>query len=79
VHGLNGHREKSWTDEKTGTLWLRDLLPHQLPNVCVLTFGYHADTLKVSGVSQLSLNDHAKSLIAELLRIRSDPKVTEQT
>jgi hypothetical protein len=75
VHGLNGHREKSWTDDQSGVLWLRDLLPHQLPNVRVLTFGYDADTLRLSGVSQLSLNDHATSLVEELVRCRSDPQV----
>jgi hypothetical protein len=76
VHGLNGHREKSWTDDKSGILWLRDLLPLQLPNARVLTFGYDADTLKLTpGVSQLGLNDHTASLVAELLRVRADPEV----
>jgi len=74
VHGLNGHREKSWTDDQSRVLWLRDLLPHQLPNVRVLTFGYDADTLRLSGVSQLSLNDHATSLAEEFVRCRSDPQ-----
>jgi hypothetical protein len=76
VHGLNGHREKSWTDSESKVLWLRDLLPLQLPNARVLTFGYDADTLKLSpGVSQHSLNDHAVSLVAELLRVRAEPEV----
>jgi len=76
VHGLNGHREKSWTDSESNILWLRDLLPLQLPNARVLTFGYDADTLKLSpGVSQLGLNDHAASLVAELLRVRAEPEV----
>jgi hypothetical protein len=58
-------------------MWLRDLLPLQLPNARVLTFGYDADTLKLSsGVSQLGLNDHAASLVAELLRVRAEPEVT---
>jgi len=78
VHGLNGHREKSWTDDKSGVLWLRDLLPHQVPNARVLTFGYDADTLKLSGASQLSLNDHVAFFIEELLRFRSDSQVTGQ-
>ena len=76
MHGLNGHREKSWTDSKSKILWLRDLLPLQLPNARVLTFGYDADTLKLSGISQLGLNDHAASLVAELLRVRAEPEVT---
>jgi hypothetical protein len=75
VHGLNGHREKSWTDDKSGVLWLRDLLPSRLPNVRVLTFGYDVDTLKLSGVSQLSLNHQAAFLAEELLRFRPDSQV----
>ena len=76
MHGLNGHREKSWTDSESKILWLRDLLPLELPNARVLTFGYDADTLKLSpGVSQLGLNDHAASLVAELLRVRTEPEV----
>jgi len=74
VHGLNGHRETSWTDEKSGKLWLRDLLPQRFPNARILTFGYDAHTLKLSEVSHLSLNDHGTSLIAELLRFRRDPE-----
>ena len=78
MHGLNGHRETSWTDDKSGILWLRDLLPLQLPNARVLTFGYDADTLKLTpGVSRLGLNAHAASLVAELLRVRADPEVIE--
>ena len=30
IHGLNGHRLKTWTHDN-GTLWLRDLLPKTLP------------------------------------------------
>jgi len=74
VHGLNGHRETTWTDEKSRTLWLRDLLPHRFPNARILTFGYDADTLKLSEVSHLSLNDHGTSLIVELLRFRRNPE-----
>ena len=75
MHGLNGHREKSWTDSESKILWLQDLLPLQLPNARVLTFGYDADTLKLSGVSKLGLHDHAVSLVAELLRVRAEPEV----
>jgi len=75
VHGLNGHREKSWTDEKSNVLWLRDLLPDRVPNARIMTFGYDADTLKLSKISHLTVNDHATSLIVELLRVRRDPEL----
>ena len=58
-------------------MWLQDLLPQRVPNTRILTFGYDADTLKLSQVSHLTLNDHATSLIAELLRVRRDPEVSQ--
>ncbi|CAG7853493.1 SubName: Full=Uncharacterized protein {ECO:0000313/EMBL:CCA76038.1}; Flags: Fragment [Serendipita indica DSM 11827] len=43
IHGLNGHREKTWmTDD--GVLWLRQFLPSSLPRARILTYGYDADT-----------------------------------
>jgi hypothetical protein len=79
VHGLNGHRETSWRDEASGTMWLEDLLPRRVPTARILTFGYDAETLKLSEVSRLTLNDHATSLIVDLLRVRRDPKVSHGT
>ncbi|KAH6861238.1 hypothetical protein B0T12DRAFT_336994, partial [Alternaria alternata] len=35
IHGLNGHREKTWT-AGNGVHWLRDLLPHDLPQARIL-------------------------------------------
>ena len=58
-------------------MWLRDLLPYQFPNARILTFGYDADTLKLSDVSHLTLNDHGTSLVVDLLRFRRGPEVSE--
>lgn len=33
VHGLGGHFEKTWTDNNSQKLWLRDFLPSQLKDV----------------------------------------------
>jgi hypothetical protein len=43
IHGLDGHREESWTHEN-GVLWLRDLIPQKIPNARVLTYGHPART-----------------------------------
>ncbi|SPJ79156.1 uncharacterized protein FTOL_07547 [Fusarium torulosum] len=48
VHGLNGHAQRSFTDSKTQIYWPRDLLPSQVPNARVLTFGYNANSEKSS-------------------------------
>jgi hypothetical protein len=58
-------------------MWLRDLLPQRVPDARILTFGYDADTLKLSNVSHLTLNDHATSLIMELLRVRRSTEVSQ--
>jgi hypothetical protein len=42
-NGLNGHCEKTWTTDN-GANWLRDLLPHDLPNARILSWGYDANT-----------------------------------
>src|SRR6202042_3003743 len=61
--------------DPTKIMWLRDLLPSLVDNARILTFGYDANTLKLSEVSHFTLSDHATSLIVELLRMRSDPRV----
>ncbi|CAN9179325.1 unnamed protein product [Alternaria alternata] len=47
VHGLNGHREKTWTTSG-GVNWLRELLPHDLPNARILSWGYDANTQQLA-------------------------------
>ena len=43
IHGLNGHREKTWTHAESGTFWLRDLLPTALPGARIYSYGYDAN------------------------------------
>ncbi|KAJ2997857.1 hypothetical protein NUW58_g514 [Xylaria curta] len=73
VHGLNGHREKTWT-AANGVHWLRDLLPKDLPGVRVLTWGYDVNTHSSGRVSCQYLYDHALELVSDLTRKR---KLTE--
>ncbi|CCA74840.1 related to kinesin light chain [Serendipita indica DSM 11827] len=71
IHGLGGHREKSWMTND-GILWLRDLLLADLPNARVLSYGYDADTDSPECVSTLTLRRHAEEFIRALLRRRAD-------
>ena len=64
VHGLNGHRDKTWT-AANGRHWLRDLLPNDIPNARVFCWGYDANT-HGGRVSCQYLYDHAKSLVSDL-------------
>lgn len=42
IHGLNGHYLQTWTDQRTGINWLKDLVPKVLPKVRVLSFSYNS-------------------------------------
>ena len=39
IHGLGGDAFATWTHPNK-TLWLRDLLPHDLKNARIMTYGY---------------------------------------
>jgi hypothetical protein len=71
VHGLNGHCEKTWN-------WLRDLLPHDLPNARILSWGYDANTHSSSRVSCQYLFDHARTLVSDLCLEREVTQVGEE-
>ncbi|MCJ1423210.1 hypothetical protein MMC29_001092 [Sticta canariensis] len=64
IHGLNGHREKTWTLSNVN--WLRDLLPSDIPNARVISWGYDANTHSNSPISAQHLYDHAKTLVSDL-------------
>ncbi|KAG9229798.1 hypothetical protein BJ875DRAFT_386555, partial [Amylocarpus encephaloides] len=65
VHGLNCHREKTWT-AANGIHWLRDLLPYDIPNARILSWGYDPNTHGNSRVSCQYLYDHGISLVTDL-------------
>jgi hypothetical protein len=77
VHGLNGHCEKTWT-AGNGVNWLRDLLPHDLPNARILSWGYDANTHSSSRVSCQYLFDHARTLVSELCLEREVTQVGDE-
>ncbi|RFN43712.1 tetratricopeptide-like helical domain, partial [Fusarium flagelliforme] len=77
VHGLNGHREKSWTAEN-GIHWLRNLLPNDVPRARILSWGYDANTHAASGTSSLLLYDHARTLVSDLTRKRMLTKCSQR-
>ncbi|ORY14148.1 ribonuclease-like protein p/mrp subunit [Clohesyomyces aquaticus] len=73
VHGLNGHPFKTWTTTKTNKFWLADsdLLPSNLKQSRILTFGYDAAVAALLGkTSSDRILQHAQTLIAELVADR---------
>ncbi len=65
IHGLNGHREKTWT-ASNDKLWLRDFLPQRLPTARIIAWGYDASTHGINPISTQHLHDHADKLISDL-------------
>ncbi|MCJ1262558.1 hypothetical protein MMC22_002428 [Lobaria immixta] len=80
VHGLNGHREKTWTCNETSgdnVLWLRDLLPNRIPGARVWTWGYDSRTHTRSHRDYLTtkkLYDHGRELVFDLEGARRESK-----
>lgn len=77
VHGLNGHRERTWTHvdkaTKSRVLWLRDLLPKEVPGARIYTYGYNANLISssITGVA-----DFARDLLDALVAVRSTDEVS---
>ncbi|KAJ3568959.1 hypothetical protein NPX13_g6245 [Xylaria arbuscula] len=72
LHGLNGRADTTFLHESSGTYWPVDLLPKDVPNARVSTFGYDAQvTAFVGPVGQNGLQDHASNLVNDLANKRS--------
>ena len=71
MHGLGGHREKSWT-ATNGSFWLRDSLPEEIPYARILTYGYNADITRqnLRQWTHQTLPTQAETLLQELTRSR---------
>ncbi|KAJ5343286.1 hypothetical protein MYU51_021423 [Penicillium brevicompactum] len=69
VHGLNGHRERSWT-AANGTNWLRDLLPKDMPSIRVASWGWSLPIAEKSS-ERTSQQAISEKLIHDLWELRS--------
>ncbi|KAI9825800.1 MAG: Serine active site containing protein 1 [Thelocarpon impressellum] len=69
VHGLMGDRLKTWTKDEVS--WPRDLLPYDIDNARIITWGYNADVMTFfQRTSQSSIFQHALSLLQDIQRER---------
>lgn len=64
VHGINGHRIKTWTCPDDGTMWLRDMLPEKIPKARIMSFGYGSHASSV--ISAQSIKETANELLKAL-------------
>ncbi|KAK3689029.1 hypothetical protein B0T22DRAFT_375769, partial [Podospora appendiculata] len=70
VHGLNGDRVQTWTHDRTGVCWPRDLLPAKQPRTRVLSFGFNGDIYGNNCVEGIRSN--ARALLSRLIDERDD-------
>ncbi|KAF8507943.1 hypothetical protein BU17DRAFT_57063, partial [Hysterangium stoloniferum] len=73
IHGLDGHREKSFTTPD-GVFWLCDFLPESIPNARILTYGYDART-SGENRSQQNLYQLSTDFLASLSNFRNRPLI----
>ncbi|KGO78310.1 hypothetical protein PITC_059230 [Penicillium italicum] len=75
VHGLGGHHERTWTWNPVGStgekpcVWLRDLLPSEIPNARILSFGYSSAVAFSKSIGDIST--FAEQLLSLTLRERA--------
>ncbi|KAI0420903.1 Alpha/Beta hydrolase protein [Xylaria grammica] len=73
LHGLTGHRERTWTAAGEDKPWPESLLPSDLPTARIITYGYDADVVHLTRpAGQNTVREHATSLINDLTSLRAD-------
>ena len=66
IQGVRGGNVSTWTWEKM--CWPRDLLPIDIPNARIISYGYDADIIDFwAPVSENSVEKHAGNLVAALV------------
>jgi hypothetical protein len=72
VTGLAGHAIGSWA-LPSGRMWLRDVLPEDVPKARILTYGYNSQ-LTGTALANTTLQDLADEFMTNLLDMRSRTK-----
>src|SRR5450756_1051689 len=73
IHGLTGDRERTWTAKNAPLPWIKTLLPTEIPNVRILTFGYDAYVANWRGmVSKNRVGNHSMNLITAVAAYREN-------
>ncbi|THC94020.1 hypothetical protein EYZ11_006492 [Aspergillus tanneri] len=66
IHGLTGDRDNTWTAHGHSTPWPKTLLPPNLYQARIITYGYDAYIARKSVASSNRLIDHAINLLNDL-------------
>ncbi|KAK4452200.1 hypothetical protein QBC34DRAFT_435996 [Podospora aff. communis PSN243] len=78
IHGLNGDREKTFTTRSGGVNWLQDLLPIDIPNARILSYGYDSRTHGFAQKAKERLYDHGILLLEKLQKFREHTSTQER-
>ena len=71
VHGLRGHRTKTWLAKGANEPWPQSLLSPELPQARIMTYGYNADVVHFTKpTGQGTVRSHARGLINDLTGLR---------
>ncbi|TGZ78265.1 hypothetical protein EX30DRAFT_296350, partial [Ascodesmis nigricans] len=63
VTGLARHPFDSWRASQTNTMWLRDLLPKDIPRIRAFTYGY--DSRVEKSINNSTISDYAWQILGE--------------
>lgn len=73
MHGLKGDAYKTWTAKgkgeigEDGVMWLRDLLPREIQDARIMTYGYNSEPSEMfASASTNMVHQHAATLVAAL-------------
>ncbi|KAK7971551.1 hypothetical protein PG989_016567 [Apiospora arundinis] len=75
VHGLKGDRDRTWTAPGSDTSWIETLLPLELPDCHILSYGYDSNPVSMRGVvSSNTIGNHAKNFLSLLSSHRAQSR-----
>jgi len=69
VHGFRGDYKRSWT-AKNNAFWPRDFLPHDVPHLRVLSYGYDSDAPNSRYLVHSMIHRQGKRLLDALVPLR---------
>ncbi|KAF8526901.1 hypothetical protein BU17DRAFT_82343 [Hysterangium stoloniferum] len=74
IHGVDGDRISSWTAADASQTWLqdKDMLPRDIPEARILTYGYNSVTWGDQRPIRIAMESHAQDLIAQLVAYRTE-------
>ena len=80
VHGLTGGQLSTWTAPGASAPWPSLLLPDDIPDARISTFGYDADVLNLLGsAGQNRIRHHARNLLRGIADMWLDTEVVSSS